>query len=136
MISDAAGTPLLIHTTPANVRDDMPAVAMVRQLPAVKQPPRGRPRRKPKELIGDRGYGFPWIIAAIMLMRIVSLLCPRGSPHGSGLGKRRYVIERTMSWLGNFRRLKLCYERTGEHFQGFHDLAACVLCASKLADDG
>ena len=32
MISDAAGTPLLIHTTPANVRDDMPAVAMVRQL--------------------------------------------------------------------------------------------------------
>jgi transposase len=135
VISDAQGTPLLVHTTAANVRDDLPAVEMVKSLPAVKQP-RGRPRRKPRQLLGDRGYGFPWIIAAIVLMGIVSLLCPRGSPHGSGLGKRRYVIERTLSWLGNFRRLKLCYERTGEHFQAFHELAACVLCAAKLADDG
>lgn len=132
MIGDADGTPLLVHTTAANVRDEKPAVEMVRSMPAVKQP-RGRPRRKPKELLGDRGYGFPWIIAALVLLGIVSLLCPRGSPHGSGLGKRRYVIERTMSWLGNFRRLKLCYERTGEHFQAFHDLAACLICANKLA---
>ena len=114
------------------VRDEVPAVAMVQALPAVKQP-RGRPRRRPRQLIGDRGYGFPWIIAAVVLLGIVSLLCPRGSPHGSGLGRRRYVIERTMSWLGNFRRLKLCYERTGAHFQAFHELAACLICAGKLA---
>ena len=135
MISDAKGIPLLVHTTPANVRDDMPCVQMVESMPAIKQR-RGRPRKKPRELIGDRGYGFAWIIAAIVLMRIVSLLCPRGSPHGSGLGKRRWVIERTMSWLGNFRRLKLCYERTAEHFQAFHELAACLVCAKKLALTG
>ena len=135
MIGDAQGTPLLIHTTPANVRDDMPAVQMVKSLPAVKQP-RGRPRRKPKQLLGDRGYGFPWTIAAIVLLGIVSLLCPRGTPHGSGLGKRRYVIERTMAWMGNFRRIKCCYEKPGEHFQAFHDLAASVLCAGKLAGSG
>jgi transposase len=109
---------------------------MVRDLPAVRQP-RGRPpRRKPGALIGDRGYGFAWTIAAVVVLGIVALLCPRGSPHGSGLGTRRYVIERTMAWLGNFRRLKLCYERTGAHFQAFHDLAACLICAAKLADDG
>ena len=135
MISDAAGTPLLIHTTPANVRDEAPVLEMIQSLPAVKQP-RGRPRRKPRQLIGDRGYGFAWTIAAVVLLGIVSLLCPRGSPHGSGLGQRRYVIERTLAWLGNFRRLKLCYEKTGEHFQAFHDLAACVLCAGKLAGSG
>jgi transposase len=132
VISDAGGIPLLVHTTAANVRDDMPAVQMVESMPAIRQP-RGRPRKKPKQLIGDRGYGFARIIAAIVLMRIASLLCPRGSPHGSGLGKRRWVIERTMSWLGNFRRLKLCYEKTARHFQAFHELAASLVCAKKLA---
>jgi len=135
VISDARGIPLLVHTTPANVRDDTPAVQMVKSMPAIKQP-RGRPRKKPGALLGDRGYGFPWVIAAILLLRIVSLLAPRGSEHGSGLGKRRYVIERTMSWLGNFRRLKICYERTGKHFQAFNELAVCLVCAKKLALTG
>ena len=76
MISDAKGIPLLVHTTPANVRDEKPCVKMVESMPTIKQP-RGRPRKRPRELIGDRGYGFAWIIAAIVLMRIVSLLCPR-----------------------------------------------------------
>ncbi len=108
---------------------------MVESMPPVKQP-RGRPRGKPRELIGDRGYGFPWIIKAIVALGIVSLLCPRGSAHGSGLGKRRYVIERTMSWFSNFRRLKLCYEKRAEHFQAFHELAACMVCAQKLSLSG
>jgi transposase len=97
---------------------------------------RCRPRRKPGELIGDRGYGFAWIIQAIVALGIVSLLCPRGSPHGSGLGQRRYVIERTLSWFGNFRRVKLCYEKTGAHFQAFHDLAAGIVCAGRLDPSG
>jgi transposase len=132
VISDAGGIPLLVHTTPANVRDDLPAVEMVKSMPAIKQR-RGRPRKKPTEMIGDRGYGFPHIIAPIVAMGIATLLCLRGSPHGSGLGKRRYVIERTLSWLGDFRRLKLCYERTGQHFQAFNELALCLVCANKLA---
>jgi transposase len=135
VISDAQGIPLLVHTTPANIRDDIPAVEMVESIPPIKQP-RGRPRRKPGELIGDRGYGFAWIIQAIVALGIASLLCPRGSPHGSGLGKRRYVIERTLSWLGNFRRVKLCYEKTGAHFQAFHDLAASIVCAGRLDPSG
>lgn len=131
MITDAQGLPLLVHTTPANVRDEVPAVAMVRRLPAI-QGPRGRPRQKPEALIGDRGYGFPWTIAAIVAMGIKSLLCPRGSEHGSGLGARRYVVERTLAAFGHCRRIKLCYEKWGRHFQAFNDLAACLLCGVRL----
>jgi len=32
----------------------------------------------------------------------------------------------------NFRRLKLCSERFGEHFQAFHELAACLICANRV----
>src|SRR5262249_47246537 len=49
-------------------------------------------------------------------------------PHGSGLGKTRYVVERTLAWFPNYRRLIVCYEKTGAHFQAFHVLAACVMC--------
>lgn len=131
MITDANGLPLLVHTTPANVRDDQPTLAMVARMPAI-QGPRGRPRRKPTALCGDRGYGFPYLIAAIVTLGIVSMLSPRGAEHGGGLGTVRYVVERTLAWFGHARRLKLCYERTGVHFQAFHDLAACLICANRL----
>jgi len=52
--------------------------------------------------------------------------------HGSGLGKFRYVVERTLAWFGHNRRLKLCYERTGKHLQALHDLAAAFICANRL----
>lgn len=113
------------------MRDEAPALEMLRGLPAV-QGPRGRPRRKPKALVGDRGYGFPWIIAAVVAMGITSLLAPRGSEHGSGLGRVRYVVEQTLAAFGQFRRIKFCYERWGKHFQAFHDLAATLICFNRL----
>jgi transposase len=133
VITDAAGIPLAVQTGPANQRDEQRVLPLLDAIPPLPGPRGGRPRRKPKVLQGDRGYGFPWVIAAVRRRGIRPLLAPRGSEHGSGLGKTRYVVEQAQSWLGNFRRLKLCYERTGEHFQAFHVLAACVICANKLA---
>lgn len=104
---------------------------MVKELPPI-QGPRGRPRSKPGELVGDRGYGFPWIIAAIVAMRIKSLLAPRGQEHGSGLGKIRYVVERTMAWFGNWRRIRMCYEKKGAHWLAYNQLAACMICFRRL----
>lgn len=91
--------------------------------------PRGRPRTKPQELYGDRGYGFPWTIRQVRARGIVSRLCPRGSPHGSGLGQVRYVVEQRLGCLGHCRRLKVCYEKHGVYFQAYHDLACCRTCA-------
>jgi transposase len=127
VITDANGVPLVVSTTPANVRDEQPAIELLKSIPPIRQP-RGRPRRKPDALMGDRGYGFPSVIAAGVAMNIISLLAPRGSEHGSGLGKQRYVVERTLSWFGNYRRIKFCYEKTGVSFQAFHDLAATLIC--------
>jgi transposase len=63
---------------------------------------------------------------------IRSLLAERGTPHGSGLGRTRYVVERTHSWFGHYRRLLVCYEQTETHYQGFYQLAACAICARRL----
>ena len=106
---------------------------MLKQFPPLPDR-KGTVRRKPKVLQGDRGYGFPHIIKLLMRLVIGSLLAVRGSPHGSGLGKTRYVVERTMAWLGEYRRLKVCYERDGDRFRGFHVLAACVICSNRLQE--
>ena len=74
---------------------------MLAAVPPIPGPRGGRPRRKPEVLQGDRGYGFPATIAEIRRLGIRPLVAERGSPHGSGLGKTRYVVERTLAWLGS-----------------------------------
>lgn len=133
-MTDAEGLPLVVKTTPANVRDDRVALPLLVNMPPIAGP-RGRPRSKPKVLQGDAGYGCAALAELVKWLGITPLLAPLGKArtHGSGLGKTRYVVERTLSWFGNFRRLKLCYEKTGSHFQAFHELAAAILCANRLA---
>jgi hypothetical protein len=126
---------LVVRIGPANQRDDGKLEDLLEAFPVLTDGDEARTVHvQPKELLGDRGFGFAYLIAIVRLYGIESKLSPRGKsqPHGSGLGKRRWVVERTMSWWMHFRRIVLCYERKGEHFQGFHDLAAAILCANKL----
>lgn len=134
MLTEAEGIPLLVQTGPANQRDDSKVEDLLEGFPVLSEGVRGRVHVLPPALMGDRGYGFPYVIALLLLYGIRSLLSPRGKdkPHGSGLGEQRYVVERTMSWWPHFRRILVCHERKGEHFQAFHELAACILCANKL----
>lgn len=122
----------MVQTTPANVNDEKQLPALLEAMPAV-QGPRGRPRRKPGGIFGDRAYGTAAMIALVISLGIVSFLAPRGDDtHGSGLGCFRYVVERTLACFSHFRRLRMCYERRPEHFQAFHDLAACCLIVTRL----
>jgi transposase len=134
VLTDADGIPLVVQTGPANQRDDTKLEDLLEAFPVLTDGKTGEVHLQPKALLGDRGYGFPYLIAIVTLYGILALLSPRGKdkPHGSGLGKQRWVVERTMSWWTHFRRINLCYERKGEHFQAFHELAACILCANKL----
>jgi transposase len=124
--------PLVVQTTAANVNDERQLPALLAAMPAV-QGPRGRPRRRPGSIFGDRAYGTAEMIALVLTLGIYSFLAPRNDPtHGSGLGAFRYVVERTLACFSHFRRLRFCYERWPEHFQAFHDLAACCLIATRL----
>ena len=121
---------MAVHTGPANERDDQAAPATIAKLPKIVDA-KGRTRR-PKILQGDRGYGFAFLIALVVRLMMKPLLALRGSPHGSGLGKTRYVVERTLGWLGHYRRLRSCYEKKPAHFQAFHEIAVCHRIAKRL----
>lgn len=135
-MTDAAGLPLAVQTGPANEREEGRVAPLLLSIPPLLDA-RGKRHERPPVLQGDAGYGFPWTALLVWLLGVVPLLKRRrqkGEPaaHGSGLGKTRCVVERTLAWFGAFRRIKVCYERKGEHFQALHELAACVICARKL----
>ena len=115
MLTDADGIPLVVQTGPANQRDDGRLEDLIEDFPVLTDGTTKEMHLLPAAMMGDRGYGFPYLIAILTLMGILSKLSPRGKdqPHGSGLGKERYVVERTMSWWTHFRRINFC--RSEEH---------------------
>jgi hypothetical protein len=46
------------------------------------------------------------------------------------------LAERTLACFSHFRRLRLCYECWGEHFQAFHELAAALLICARIKSLG
>ncbi|MET9147738.1 transposase [Streptomyces sp. NPDC004042] len=48
------------------------------------------------------------------------------------LGRRRWVIERTISWLSGYRRLSPRYERDPRNYLAFLGLAAAICCYKRL----
>jgi transposase len=57
----------------------------------------------------------------------------RRQPHGSGLGKRRWPVERSNAWLLENKRLALRYDRLGFVIQSLLQAACIFLVAPKLA---
>lgn len=48
------------------------------------------------------------------------------------LGRHRWVVERTVSWLAGCRRLHRRYERKAERFLAFGGIAAALICHRRL----
>jgi hypothetical protein len=55
-------------------------------------------------------------------------IAKRGTPHGSGLGIYRWVVERAASWLRSFRKLRLRTDRIAGIHEAFVALASSIIC--------
>jgi transposase len=132
VLTDRHGFPLQVFITPANHRDDKHALAFIDQLRALPDA-QGVVWDKPLVVQGDRGFGYCPVILPLWDRGIFPLIpLAKDTRHGSGLGKIRYVVERTLAWFGCFRRLGKCFERTGAHLAAFHELAAALMCLKKI----
>jgi transposase len=88
----------------------------------------GPPGRKPALIQGDRGYDSQPHRDALHRRGIETQLAKRRTPHGSGLGRTRWVVERTLAWLHRFRRLNLRYERRPCVHEAFLMLGCSLIC--------
>ena len=61
-------------------------------------------------------------------------LAERNTPHGSDLGVYRRAVERTISWswLHQFRRLRIRFERRKDIHEAFIAVAESLICLRGL----
>jgi transposase len=127
VICDARGVPLAARLTAANVHDITQIQPLVEAIPPVRGK-RGRPRRRPEALQGDRGYDSEPHRRWLRRLGIRPALAQRNTEHGSGLGKTRWVVERTLSWLHQFRRLRIRWERLPHIHEAFLMIGCIFIC--------
>jgi len=60
------------------------------------------------------------------------MLPRRGTDDDTSLGRLRWVVERTIAWLHQFRRLRVRYERRADIHQAFLSLGCSLICLRTL----
>jgi transposase len=93
---------------------------------------RGRPRKRPEKLHADKGYDYPRCRRFLRRRGIKARIARRGIESSEKLGRHRWVVERSLSWLYRFRRLTVRYERRADIHQAFLDLACSLICCNYL----
>ena len=115
--------------TKANVHDSKMLVEMVDTIVPIRRP-RGRPKKRPQKLHADKTYDAKKCRKALRRRGIKSRIARKGKDSGEKLGRHRWVVERTLSWLNRHRRLKVRYERRADIHQALLDLGCVLICWS------
>ena len=75
-----------------------------------------------------KGYDFARCRKALRKRGIKARIARRGVNSSERLGRHRWVVERTLSWLNRYRRLKVRYEQRADIHQAFLDLGCALIC--------
>ncbi|MFJ2277198.1 IS5 family transposase [Streptomyces sp. NPDC087866] len=111
--------------------DSLALKPMVEGLQTRHDPHRGR-HFKPQRLHADKADDVPHLRKWLRGKHIGVCIARKGVESSERLGRRRWVIERTMSWLTGYRRLNHRYERRPRNYLGFLGLAAALCCYKRL----
>jgi transposase len=128
IVVDREGIPLSVTHSAANVHDSKVLEEAVDAISPIRKPRRGRPRKRPNKLHADKAYDFPRCREALRKRGITPRIARRGIDSSEKLGRYRWAVERTLSWVNRFRRLKVRYERRDDIHQAFLDLGCALIC--------
>ena len=96
--------------TGANVHDSKALEEIIDSVTPVKGK-RGRPRKRPDKLHADKGYDHPQCRWSLRKRGIKPRIARKAVESSERLGRWRWVVERTFSWISRYRRLVVRYER-------------------------
>src|ERR1022692_1855471 len=127
LLTDADGIPLALFVDGAYRHDSkllrltVDATVITRRKPS---------RRRLQHLCLDKGYDYPFVDDADVDCGYVAPLSRRGTPPRKkkrGERERRWVVERTHSWINRSRRLLVRWEKRVENYAAFLALACAQL---------
>jgi transposase len=147
LLVDRAGTPIAVSVAPGNYHDGglrfLTLANVFKPLPILRDILPDAAKTAVPTLLADKGYdslrfrqfvhdqGFRPLIPARRCIPPEQVV---GELYGEDavLQRKRCVVERTLSWLKGFRRLRYRVDRTAASFHAFVYLAVLVLCVRRL----
>jgi transposase len=131
LLVDGNGVPLVIRAAGANQSEHREIMPTVLDCPVVGGKP-GRPRELPDELYGDAGYDCEATRILLRWLGIDPHIRYSRKDHGSHLGRVRWVVERTISWIKGLRRMRIRFDRSDTSIDAWTSIAAAVVCLNIL----
>jgi IS5 family transposase len=131
LVCDDGGLPLTAVVTAANVNDTTMFQALVEDIPPVRTPA-GRRRTRPAKVHADKGYDSHANRTYLRRRGIGPRIARRGVESSTRLGRHRWKVERSLSWLSCWRRLALRWDRDSGRWFAFVVLACAVVCFNRL----
>ena len=139
VVVDGQGIPLgstLASVSPAEVQLAEKTLEAVK----VARSGNGRPKKRPARLIGDKGYDSDPLRKRLKYLKIELIAPHRGNrkkpktQDGRKLRRyrKRWKVERTFAWIGNFRRLVVRYERDIKMYRAFFHLACLMITLNRF----
>lgn len=128
LLVDGRGAPLSLIVAGAN-RHDVKLLAQTLDAIVV---PRPRPtKRRPQNLCVDKGYAGKPADKQMRERGYIPHVPQKGMPQARHRTKgraRRWVVERTHSWMNNYRKLRVRYEKKVANFEALLHLAIAIIC--------
>lgn len=88
---------------------------------------RGRPRRWPEKLHADKGYDYARCRTHLQCRGVKDRIARGGIERNDRLGRHRWVVERTHSWLAAFGKLRTRFEHRIDVHVALLSPACCVI---------
>ena len=140
VVVDGAGVPLGDYLHSASSAEVTLAETTLATIRVARRHHPGRPRQKPERVIADGGYDSD-PLRERLARRGIQLIAPHHSNRkkpatqdGRALRRyqRRWIVERTIGWLGNFRRLVVRYDRSLTIYRAFFHIACFMIVLRRV----
>jgi IS5 family transposase len=131
LVCDGSGLPLTAVITAANVNDTTTFTAVLDDVPPIRTPS-GQRRVRPAKVHADKGYDSAANRAYLRRRGIRPRIARRGIEASTRLGRHRWRVERSLSWLCCWRRLQVRWDRDCGRWFAFVLLACAVVCCNRL----
>jgi len=134
VVVDGQGVPLGSHLTSASPAEVKLAEVTLQNI-AVPRAGRGRPQQRPLRVIADRAYDSDPLRGRLLRRGILLIVPHRKNRRLPTLNdgrtlrryRKRWKVERTFAWLGNFRRLVIRYDRDINRYRAFFHIACALI---------
>lgn len=129
LLVDGRGAPLAVHLSGAHRHDLKGLNTLLNNSLLIERPQASK--HKPQHLCLDKAYDAAESNQLLSSLGYIGHIKRQGKPNHKGIGEavyppRRWIVERSISWLNNMRKLRTRWEKKTENYQALVMLAAAL----------